>query len=300
VGPGLAGSIKPDVVDFGGTLVFDAVPALLCDGKVLPSAGLVSLHHEFVDSLFASASGTSFAAPFVAFKASQLLRKFPNATTNLMRALLVGAAEVPREAYECLAPISEGAPRKVCGHGLVDLQRAAFSEDRRVVLYTEDELAFDYFAVYEVPIPQLYQSEKGRRGIRITLAFDPPVRHRRKEYIGTRMSFRLVRGRSPDFIFSHYRKRAKTEGPIPELPAKFDCKFDLGPRQRDSSTVQSGRVVFQRDVSAYGDQYFVVVRCEAGWAASLPEQKQRFALVVELSHEAEIRLYERVRERLKA
>jgi hypothetical protein len=268
-------------------------------GSELPSAGLVTLHNKFTDSLFATASGTSFAAPFVAFKASQLFRRFPKASANLLRALLVGASRVPEQALACLEPVSKEAVRNVCGHGLVDLERAAYSDDARVVLYAEDELAYDYFAVYAVPIPREYQSEKGRRTIRVTLAFDPPVRHRRKDYLGTKMSFRLVRGCTDEFIFSHYRKRPKTDGGPPELPKKYDCKFDVGHTVRGSGTVQTGCAVFQRDVSDYGDTYYVVVRCEAGWAASLPEQKQRYALVVELSHQAEIQLYARVRARVR-
>lgn len=298
-GPGINGSTKPDLVDYGGTAVFDAVVARMRGGDDLPSAGLVSLHHKFSDSLFATASGTSFAAPFVAFKASQLLRRFPNASANLLRALLVGASQVPEQAHECLEKVSREAVRNVCGHGLVDLERAAYSDDARVVLYAEDELAYDYFAVYAVPIPSEYQSEKGRRTIRVTLAFDPPVRHRRKDYLGTKMSFRLVRGCTDEFIFSHYRKRPKTEGAVPELPKKYDCDFDLGHTVRGSGTVQTGSAVFQRDVTKYGDTYYVVVRCEAGWAATLEQQSQRFALVVELSHEAEIQLYERVRTRVR-
>jgi hypothetical protein len=217
-----------------------------------------------------------------------------------MRALLVGSSSVPEEAIECLTPVGKNVVRTVCGHGLVDLERAAFSDDGRVVLYAEDELAYDYFAVYEVPVPREYQSEKGRRAIQVTLAFDPPVRHRRKDYIGTKMSFRLVRGCTSEFIFSHYRKRSKAEEPIPELPNRFNCKLDIGSQQRDSGTVQTGRAVFQRDISEYGSRYYLVVRCEAGWAASLQEQTQRFALVVELSHEAEIQLYARVRARVTA
>lgn len=300
VGPGIGGSTKPDLVDFGGTLVFDAALGRLLKGDELPSAGLVTLHHQFIDNLFATGSGTSYAAPFVAFKASQLWRRFPSATANLMRALLVGSSEIPTEASERLAHLGKDVARKVCGHGLVNLERAAYSDDARVVLYADDELVYDYFAVYEVPIPKEYQSEKGRRAIHVTLAFDPPVRHRRKDYIGTKMSFRLVRGCTPDFIFSHYRQRSKADGPIPELPKRFDCTFDLGPQERDGGTVQTGRATFQRNISEYGDHYFLVVRCEAGWAANLQEQKQRFALVVELSHEAEIQLYARVRERVPA
>lgn len=106
------------------------------------------------------------ATPLVAFKASQLLRRFPTASANLLRALLVGGATVPQPAAELLERVSKDTVRHVCGNGLVELERAAYSDDNRVVLYAEDELPFDHFAVYEVPVPKEYQSEKGRREIR--------------------------------------------------------------------------------------------------------------------------------------
>jgi hypothetical protein len=298
-GPGVMGAIKPDLVDFGGTCIFDAVVDEVRSGQHVAAAGMVSLHHKPVDKLFASSSGTSIATPFVAFKASQLLRKFPHASANLLRALLVGGAQIPDPAAELLARVSKDAARNVCGHGLIEVERSAFSDNNRVVLYTEDELSFDYFAVYEVPIPAEYQKEKGRREIRVTLAFDPPVRHRRKDYIGTTMSFRLVRGCKADFVFEHYRKRANSEGKHAKLPGCYDCKPSPGPDSRDQCTIQTGTATFERDISRYGDSYYVVVRCEAGWAnlASAQDQKQRYALVVELRHAAPIRLYERVQVR---
>lgn len=242
------------------------------------------------------------AAPLVAFKAAQLLRRFPRASANLLRALLVGGASVPEEAAELLSRVSKDTTRHVCGYGLVNLEHAAYSDDNRVVLYAEDEISFDHFAVYEVPIPKEYQLEKGRREIRVTLAFDPPVRHRRKDYLGTGMSFRLVRGCKADFVFQHYRKRSSVEGKPPELHDRYDCKLQPGPKIRDKGTVQSAVVKFQQNLSDYGHAYYVVVRCEAGWASSVSvqDQKQRYALAVELRHAAPIKLYERVRVRQRA
>lgn len=296
-GPGVEGATKPDLVDYGGTLVFDPVVWELRGGAKMPSAGLVSLSHQPIQRLFSSASGTSYAAPMVAFKLAQLLRRLPKASANLLRALAVGAAQVPEAAAGRLAPLGKEAVRHVCGHGQVRLENAAYSDDSRVVLYTEDALPLDYFAVYEVPIPELFQTTKGRRSIQVTLAFDPPVRHTRADYAGTSMSFRLVRGLGEDAVFEHFRKRTKAEGKFPELDARYLCKLEPGSQQRERSSVQTARATFERDISQYGERYYLVVRCEAGWAANLPEQKQRFALVVELAHEAQIPLYERVRVR---
>jgi hypothetical protein len=185
----------------------------------------------------------------------------------------------------------------VCGHGQVDLERAAFSDDARVVLYAEGELALDHFAVYQIPIPEPFRSEGSERTIRATLAFDPPVRHTRTDYAGVGMSFRLIRGCKPKLIFDHYRKRTKEEGPVPEIEKRFGCSLLPGPQAREKATVQSARVTFKRSIEAYGDTYYLVVRCEGGWASFV--DRQRFAVVVEISQKAEVQLYERIRQRIR-
>ena len=78
---------------------------------------------------------------------------------------------------------------------------------------------------------------------------------------------------------------------------RFCCDLQPGPQTREKGTLQTASVEFSRDISQYGDRYFLVVRCAAGWAESMVHS-QRFAVVVEISHEAEIRLYERLRVRL--
>jgi subtilisin family serine protease len=140
IGPGVGGATKPDLVDFGGTLVFDPVVARLRPGEDLASAGMLTLHPLFLDRLFATGSGTSYAAPRVAFSAAQILTLFPAASANLVRALLVGSAEVPDAARERLQILGPDAAPAVCGHGQIDIERAAFSDDARVVLYGEDDL----------------------------------------------------------------------------------------------------------------------------------------------------------------
>jgi hypothetical protein len=132
----------------------------------------------------------------------------------------------------------------------------------------------------------------------VALAFDPPVRHTRADYAGVGMSFRLVRGCDPSLIFDHYRRRTTAEGPRPEINNRYNCLLEPGPRERERSTLQVASVTFSRRTEAYGDDYYVLVRCEGGWAAGF-ETHQRFALVVELSHQAEVQLYTRLRTRIR-
>jgi hypothetical protein len=297
VGPGVDGAIKPDLVDFGGTLVFDSAVQQLRGGENMPAAGMISLYHRYSDQLFTSGSGTSYSTPLVALKASQILRRIPAASANLVRALLASAATIPDETKECLGGFDEVGIRNVCGHGVVDAVRAAYSDDARVVFYAEDNLDLDHFAVFEIPVPDVFQTEAGRRTIKVTLAFDPPVRSTRVDYAGINMSFRLIRGCNPELIFDHYRKRTQEDGVRPEIASRFQCDLEPKSTIREKSTLQTASVTFQRDISGYGDRYFLVVRCESGWAKDAIID-QRYALVVELSHESEIQLYERVRIRV--
>lgn len=298
IGPGIGGAIKPELVDQGGTLLFDAGVGRLRGGEEIGSAGVLTLHNVFIDRLFAAGSGTSYAAPLVAFKASQVLARFPGSSANLIRALMAGAADVPQAALERLQPLGGDVVRAVCGYGQVELERASFSDDARVVLYAEDELALDHFAVYQIPIPELFRSEGGERTIQVTLAYDPPARHTRVDYAGVGMSFRLVRGCQPDLIFDHYRKReVAIDGKHPELKARYNCALEPGPQAREKATLQRARITFKRNIEAYGDPYYLVVRCEGGWADYVA--RQRFAVVVEIAHKAQVQLYERLRQQVR-
>ena len=299
IGPGVGGAMKPDLVDFGGTMILDPAVQRLRGGDDVAAAGILTLHHEPVNQLFTAGSGTSYATPLVAFKASQILALLPTASANLMRALLAGAAQVPTAARERLIGLGADAMRAICGHGHVDLEHAAYSDDARVVLYAEDELLLDHFAVYEIPIPELFQSEMGRRTISVSLAYDPPVRHTRADYAGVGMSFRLVRGCAPGLIFEHFRRRDAAEGRFPEIAARYNCALQPGPQLREKATLQCASVSFMRDIVGYGDPYHLVVRCEGGWASNFVD-RQRFAVVVQLEHEAQIQLYQRIRIRLNA
>ena len=299
IGPGVVGSRKPDCVDFGGTLVIDPNAARLHDARSLPSAGVLTVHHDHFNQLFTTGSGTSYSTPLVAFKAAQILNVLPGASANLVRALLGIAASIGESIRDLLTPLGEKNIPKICGNGQIDLEKAAYSDNGRVVLYTEDSLPLDHFAVYEIPIPEEFQSTKGRRNIKVSLAFDPPVRHSRMDYAGIKVNFRLIRGCDPDFIFEHFRKRERVEGKFPEMEGKFNCGLKPGPIERERSSLQIASQSFNRGIAAYGDKYYLVVRCEGRWAKEFVDE-QKFAVAVELSHEEEIQLYEKLRVRVRA
>lgn len=298
VGPGAGGVRKPDVVDLGGTAVFDVPSVSLAGAPRLPAAGVITLNHRYTEQFLTAAAGTSFAAPLLIHKAARLLRRMPDASANLLRALLVGAARSPDAFDRRLTAMTAAERVRIGGNGVVDPSRAAYSDDHRVVLYAEDALEMDQFAVYRLPIPPEFRTG-GDRTIRVSLAYDPPVRRTRNDYLGTKMDFRLLRGIDEAELFEHFRDRDKAlEGAAPAVPGRFKCKLQPGADERASNTLQTASVTFKRDTEEYGEVYYLIVRCLSHWAVDQVFD-QRFAVVVELEHQPEIRIYNRVRERVQ-
>lgn len=297
-GPGAGGIRKPDFVDIGGTMVFDASSARLLMAPTVPEAGVITLNHDFLRQLVTSGSGTSYSAPQLAHKAALLLRRFRGISANMVRALSGGASVLPAESEARLNGMAADDKTRLCGNGQVDVLRAAYSDDHRVVLQAEDQLPINHLAVYSVPIPQEFQTG-GRRTIRVSLAFDPPVRRTRAEYIGTKMNFRLLRGCPTQEVFDHFRARSSDEGEPPNIENRFKCGLTPGPSSRDGDTLQTASKTFFQDTGGYGDEYHLVVRCAGGWAED-QEVAQRFAVVVELEHQPGIQLRARLRQRVRA
>jgi len=81
------------------------------------------------------------------------------------------------------------------------------------------------------------------------------------------------------------------------MASRFNCGLVPSPTLREKSSLQMATVGFSRDISRYGDTYYLLVRCAGGWAADVG--RQAFAVVVEMAHEVEIPLYERLRQRVR-
>lgn len=297
-GPGIRDMVKPDLADFGGNAVWNGPTQALVNGNQKVEAGILAFHHKPLERPFRSRAGTSFAAPNVAYKAALLLSAVPKASANLLRALLAISARIPQAPLQRMNPLNEKDLIIPFGNGVANAIEAASSDDSRVVLYTEDRLKLDHFGVYEVPIPTDFQSVKGEKEIRVALAFDPPTRHSRADYLGVTMGWRLLRGQSQDEVFDRFRKWEAGEGDPPEFESKYVCPSDPGPALRERGTLQVGTYVGKANISAYGDKYFVAVWCSRRWA---PKEisEQEFALCVQLRHENVNNLYQVVKNPVK-
>lgn len=188
-GFGVDGMIKPDLVDFGGDLVLDGARIIPSE----PGVAVLTLAKNYEKSLFRAYCGTSFAAPRVANMAAQLFTQFPNATSNLIRALIVNSAQLPVEIPDSLQGKKSAQANKrlkIYGYGQPDLRRARYSAENYVVLLVDNaQIPVGYFQIFEIPkLPQDFFNVAGDRTLSVTLAFDPPTLPTRGDsYLGVTM-----------------------------------------------------------------------------------------------------------------
>ena len=327
-GFGVDGMIKPDVVDFGGDLVLDLsyresldLPKTNILSDNVAGVSVLTLSKDYYSSLFHLCSGTSFAAPRVANLAAQLFTKYPDASSNLIRALIVNSALLPKEIppeFHCNSKHSQREKTKtiknqlaIYGYGQPELQRAMYSAENYVVL-SEDNISIKVgsFHIYEIPqLPSDFLKKKGTRILSITLAFDPPTRPTRGDsYLGVTMEFDLFKGIDREIVRNAYETATKTSLPD-ESPDNTKTKLKekhgagievtLSPSStvRKKGTIQRGQVeIFTQSTKYDQGNMILIVSCNRKWAKPDEIEIQRYALVACISHsDPTVDLYNRMK-----
>ena len=296
-GPSVGGATKPDLVDYGGNYSTDV------RSRHLGQRGLgeLSTSREFASGRpFAEDVGTSFAAPHVAHAAAMLMREFPDASSDLCRALLACHAEIP-DACAGLFP-DEVALRNVVGYGLVDRSALCRSLDRCVTLWAEGTIQNRRHHFYEVPIPQEFW-EGGRRDRKLTaaLAYRPPVRTTRIDYRAVGIEFRLVPATSLAEVAAAFN--AATDSDIHRSISERASGRDITAQKRSRGTLQASTWTFKQPSSSMrAISWFVVVtRNDPAWGANVAAERETYALTVRLADQLaeEPRLYASVEVRLR-
>ncbi|XZF60565.1 MAG: S8 family peptidase [Gloeotrichia echinulata DVL01] len=321
-GFGVDGMIKPDVVDFGGDLALDlsyreglGLPKVSQLGDNVAGVSVVTFSNS-KDSLFHICSGTSFAAPRVANIAAQLFTKYPNASSNFIRALIVNSAVLPKEIPDEFSKGTESQKIKkqlqIYGYGQTDLERAMYSAENYVVL-SEDNIIIPVgkFHIYEIPqLPKEFFDVKGTRILSVTLAFDPPTRPTRGDsYLGVTMGFNIFKGIPRESVVNAYVDASKTDKPdkfaeismdiLKEKHKGCSINVDLSPNSTllKKGTIQRGSIKLTKQAQKYNNLPMnLVVNCNRKWANPDEIKIQRYALVVSISHsDPQVNLYNRLK-----
>jgi hypothetical protein len=284
-GPSIGNAIKPDVVEEAGNWAIPRAGGLPRHRGL----GVVSLNSGFAaGSSFVEDVGTSCAAPVVAYKAAMLTGKLPDASANLLRAVLVAHARWPQASIQVLDPASdaEGQERllRLVGYGQI-IERAAYeSLDDVVTLLAEDSIGNDQHHFYELPmVDEFWRGQRRTRANSVALAYSPEVRTTRLDYRRSKLSFSLVTGNSLDDI-----TRAFSRGRQQGLPERNTNRL-ITNNERKAGTLQMSRWQFRGPLGSAEKLYVVVTRQDAPWP--LPqEEAEPYALAVVLDDSANIHI----------
>jgi hypothetical protein len=294
------GTIKPDLVAHGGNL---AMSVQQYYGQPRPShqrLGVLTLNHSFMGAaLLKDISGTSFSAPFITHLAGRLLGFYPKASANLLRAVLVNHADLPPA---CRVVFPDGLNkhlRQVVGYGKVNADTLFRSTEAQVVLLAEDAIANDTHQFYELPLPdQFLRGNRATRRLRVTLAYCPPVRTTRLEYVATKFSYRLVEGNSLEEVQRHFNQALKKE--VETIADSRALNREITAQEREKGTVQSSIWTFKQ-LKPAGKWFIIVTRQDKDWGEALCNELENYALVATVSDRdnQEVQLYTQIQARIR-
>ncbi|APO80050.1 MULTISPECIES: S8 family peptidase [Pseudomonas] len=293
-GPSVKGALKPELVAHGGNL---ACPVHFRNNQwktEMRGLGVLTLNYQFQgNTLFKEICGTSFSAPYITYLSGRLLNEYPDASANLLRAMLVNHASLPSEIETAFpdemrkgykvnkATYNREISRDVAGYGQVNESDLFRSSDHCVVLMCEETIEKDACQFFELPLPASYlRKARGLRELSVTLAYSPAVRTTRLDYLATQISYRLVKGKSLDEVQAHFNKENQDEAETRNDDAATNR--DISAQLRSRGTVQSSKWTFkQRNPD---EKWFVVViRQDREWNHPDVLVEEPYALVVTVS-----------------
>jgi len=301
-GPGIGTSVarlnKPDLVDDGGNWVHDGdLDEVISED---PGVGVITAALGTTGRLFRAACGTSFAAPAVARCAADVLAAYPGSSANFVRALVATSAREPAGAR---AINDLTLRRRLFGLGRPDSRRAIQSGSQRVTMTFDGDMAVDTVVVHPIPIPELFaQGRSATRTVQVALAFDPPVRRQRREYLARAMQLDLYRAIDIDDLVDIVSRQDPDDPNPPIRDRRRVTRLRPGVDSFRSSTLQLRTwEARQLDVND-GETYLLAVTHRTQtWARNTDYERQKYALAVTIADEArtDINLFALVTERIE-
>jgi len=296
-GPSINQAIKPDLVEEAGNLALMRASNSRVRHHglgVLSLSGGFATGHPLAEDI-----GTSYAAPKVTHRVARLLGRLPDASHNLLRALVGAHSRWPEESSRLFEDIQNKERkerlRKLYGYGLTDDTALFESLDNIVTLYAEDQIDNDHCQFYELPIPDEFWSGTRRvRSISVALAYTPDIRTTRLEYRMSRLWFTLVAASNLDEVEQAFQ-RNREEGMGERQTNRW-----ISNQARKTSTLQVSRWGFRGGLRA-GQRVFVVITRQDNPWSTVQERPEPYALAVVLDdrENPQAQLYAQIRARLQ-
>lgn len=305
VGPGYKGMLKPEVVETGGNIITEQYhPATNIGGKI------VSLNKDFIrdGKLFNVDVGTSFSTPKVSNCVALLWNKYPDYSSNLIKAMILSSANIPEDRPELLKNIKLSDSNEksanlfnVYGYGIPSLDKARFSQNNRVLLISEEKIKLDSVHLFQFFLPAEFIHEKGRKQLVVTLVFDPPVNKNRIDYLGCIMDLYLFHSHTMkeiEKIFKQLKIENTDEVTLPDSKLK-EIDLKPGKNQRKLGVHQKGMHEWKGKPKIDIEKPLVLaVICKSKWIND-NDYLQNYAVVITVEHEQEIELYSKIKQRIQ-
>ena len=302
-GPGIWDSVKPDVVEYGGTHALKSENGSI-ELKQLEDLCVKMPIRVTRNKIFAQDKiGTSFSTPKVTAIAGELESILPNASTLLYRGLIVQSAKWPEWAYS--ADNKCDVLRRI-GYGIPSLERATRNDDYRVTLFSDNmQISANDAHIYKVPIPHNLRDigDDYDIEVQVTLSYNAnPRRTRRriKGYLSTWLEWSCSRlGEDYDTfknrIFLTGRRDELDEG---DLNWMIGSQRNYGQAENFSkklNTVQKDWAIIQS--SNLPEDFCVAVRAHQGWSDKFPAN---YSLVVTFEAvNRDLELYNEIRQAIE-
>ncbi|MCL2594761.1 MAG: S8 family peptidase [Promicromonosporaceae bacterium] len=297
------GTAKPEFVGHGGNWAWDSL--VNRTDKKNSELAVISLAPAGITGgrVFAADSGTSFSAPQVAREIASIATRYPSASANLLRALTALAGDCK--------DLDKQAEAIISAYGEPSADRILESHAHRVIMYFEGEIPPNSTTVHTFPVPEEFATGARSQRIRAALAFDPPVRRSRREYLACDMAFDVVRNMTYDEVAEAYRRQpTQEELAVDPTLAKVDLpgprfRITMRPTTTDLAAntliCRTGqRMAWSPDDEGY---HVIVTHTPRPWAKTKADSApQSYALAVELAldEEVDIDLYALVKAQLQA
>lgn len=300
IGPGIWDTIKPDVVELGGTHAINkggkdfllTTPPEVCPKLIRKSPPGMAFDRDGI--------GTSFSTPKVAYIASEIEKVMPNSSALLYRALIAQSARWSRFDEDLLPEECQEQLRRF-GYGVPNVDRATHNSDYRVTLVTPHnvEIGEREAHIYSVNIPDSLNrvGENFDILIEITLSYAAKPRRTRR-YLKGYLSTWL------DWVCSKKGERADTfaqrifvEGRAIEDNGNFHWMLgeSRGKGQGQISNFSRSCGTLQKDwciikSNQLSDAFCIAVRGHKGWESAF---KAKYSLAVTFEAVAQdIEVYE--------
>ena len=296
-GLGIWGTIKPELVEYGGDYVRDSNTPLSLAIRAEICPELIRATLDGGPAFARDTCGTSFAAPKVMHIAAELARIFPTAPSLLYRALIVQSARWPGWAVER----EPTQVLRLIGYGIPDISRATENTNHRVTVITDrlQRIHAGNVDLYEIPIPAELRRQGDNHQIRIevTLSYRAkPHRLRRttRRYLSTWLDWTVnLTDEEREVFLDRVRGRHDDSDPHPWTISKRRNAGAQDVRLSDSTVQKDWTVIECHELP---EVFCIAVVAHRVGAKKDADEPAEYSLAVTLESEgATVNVYEPIR-----